>query len=326
MKGFARKGEGCPQLMDLIPRKGWLVEKSAEETKNHGLELTLGPPSGDWKISKEKSNESPLSFTHFSNDPCLKNQVLKYPLNQPTMAPFMHLQLVHQQIHGGGRVTVMKEESSQPCNNRAGEDFRSAEIMKGFSPDPADTAVANRNSAQKRTASPVVGWPPIRSFRKNLTNGTSSKPASESLNTNLTETSGQKPNEDLPKSSLFVKINMDGVPIGRKVDLKAYDSYEKLSIAVDELFTGLLAAQREACGVGIKYKDKGGNGTRGHLLDESGEYTLVYEDNEGDRMLVGDVPWHMFVSTVKRLRVLKSSQLPLLSLDDGSKKGRLSTE
>lgn len=38
-----------------------------------------------------------------------------------------------------------------------------------------------------------------------------------------------------------MKINMDGVPIGRKVDLKAYDSYEKLSSAVDELFRGLLA-------------------------------------------------------------------------------------
>ncbi|XXG62511.1 hypothetical protein AAC387_Pa05g0852 [Persea americana] len=29
------------------------------------------------------------------------------------------------------------------------------------------------------------------------------------------------------------------------------------------------------------------------LLDGSGEYTLVYEDNEGDRMLVGDVPWKL---------------------------------
>lgn len=27
------------------------------------------------------------------------------------------------------------------------------------------------------------------------------------------------------------------------------------------------------------------------LLDGSGEYTLVYEDDEGDQMLVGDVPW-----------------------------------
>lgn len=320
MKGFARNGEGCPQLMDLIPRNGWLVEKSAEATKNHGLELTLGPPSGDWTISKEICNQSPLSFTHFSNDRCLKNPVLKYPLNQPTIAPFMHFQSVHQQIQGGCQDTVMKEESSQRCNNRAGEDLQSAEMMKGFSPAPANTVVANSSSAQKRTAPPVVGWPPIRSSRKNLTNGVSSKPASESLKTNITKTSRQKPNEDLPISSLqFVKINMDGVPIGRKVDLKAYDTYEKLSIAVDELFTGLLAAQREPCGVGIKFKDKGGNGTRGHLLDESGEYTLVYEDNEGDRMLVGDVPWHMFVSTVKRLRVLKSSQLPTMSLDGGRK-------
>jgi auxin-responsive protein IAA len=27
------------------------------------------------------------------------------------------------------------------------------------------------------------------------------------------------------------------------------------------------------------------------LFDGSGEYTIVYEDNEGYRMLVGDVPW-----------------------------------
>jgi len=44
-------------------------------------------------------------------------------------------------------------------------------------------------------------------------------------------------------------------------------------------------------------------------LNGNGEYTLVYEDNEGDRMLVGDVPWNVFVSTAKRLRVLRSSEL-----------------
>lgn len=27
------------------------------------------------------------------------------------------------------------------------------------------------------------------------------------------------------------------------------------------------------------------------LLDCTSEYTLAYEDDEGDRMLVGDVPW-----------------------------------
>jgi len=87
---------------------------------------------------------------------------------------------------------------------------------------------------QNRTApGPVVGWPPIRSFRKNLasSSGSYSKPTVESQN---------KPVETC-KKGLFVKINMEGVPIGRKVDLKAYDTYEKLSTAVDELFRGLLA-------------------------------------------------------------------------------------
>lgn len=34
---------------------------------------------------------------------------------------------------------------------------------------------------------------------------------------------------------------MDGVPIGRKVDLKAHGGYGKLADAVDHLFRGLLA-------------------------------------------------------------------------------------
>lgn len=88
---------------------------------------------------------------------------------------------------------------------------------------------------RSRTASaPVVGWPPIRSFRKNLTSS-SSKPTLEP------QTFEAEAKQKLNCSNgLFVKINMDGVPIGRKVDLKAYDNYEKLSLAVEELFRGLL--------------------------------------------------------------------------------------
>ncbi|CAK8565303.1 unnamed protein product [Lathyrus sativus] len=104
---------------------------------------------------------------------------------------------------------------------------------------------------------------------------------------------------------------MDGVPIGRKVDLKAYHSYENLSIAVDELFRGLLKAQGDSCG---SKKNEDEEKVVSGILDGSGEYTLVYENNEGDRMLVGDVPWHMFVSTVKRLRVLKSTELSAFTL------------
>lgn len=206
-----------------------------------------------------------------------------------------------------------------------------------------------------------MGWPPIRSFRKNLASSSSSKPTSESQNLVQNKIPGEKSVETKGKG-LFVKINMDGVPIGRKVDLKAYDSYDKLSSAVDELFRGLLAgiyfiiiiftsiiivlsfihvingqsisllnfflkynkivvcllilhvlislvteffktpfsffvcclllclAQRDSSAGGIQNNQEKEKAITG-LLDGSGEYTLVYEDNEGDRMLVGDVPW-----------------------------------
>jgi auxin-responsive protein IAA len=85
-----------------------------------------------------------------------------------------------------------------------------------------------------------VGWPPIRSFRKNIASGSSSKPLTESQN--VVQENVAASNKPISNSGkgLFVKINMDGVPIGRKVDINAYDSYEKLSSAVDDLFRGLL--------------------------------------------------------------------------------------
>ncbi|KAL2462612.1 Auxin-responsive protein IAA26 [Forsythia ovata] len=302
MEGYSRKDEGCPQLLDLIPKeKEWLTKSAEEKQTRNGsseekqLELRLGPPNGDWtiknkNISREKDHESLLPFGYFSPWSSSSGYQVK---SQKQTTPFL-------QAHG------QLKESSQP--------------------NPAKTAVPNSSSsssAQKRTApTPVVGWPPIRSFRKNLANGSSSKPVSESQNAVGSKISSEKPIENSPKN-LLVKINMDGVPIGRKVDLKEHDSYEKLSFAVDELFRGLLAAQSNFSAGGIKNDEDGGKAITG-LLDGSGEYTLVYEDNEGDRLLIGDVPWHMFVSSVKRLRVLKSSELPTLCR--GRKHGKRSLD
>ncbi|CAA7025949.1 unnamed protein product [Microthlaspi erraticum] len=119
-------------------------------------------------------------------------------------------------------------------------------------------------------AAPVVGWPPVRSSRRNLTAQTKEE---------------MKKRESDEDRELYVKINMEGVAIGRKVNLSAFNNYQQLSHAVDRLFSS----------------------------DLSRQYTLVYEDTEGDKVLVGDVPWEMFVSTVKRLHVLKTSHISSLS-------------
>lgn len=113
----------------------------------------------------------------------------------------------------------------------------------------------NLKSRVSNSTGPVVGWPPVRSFRKNVAKYSS---FSKSASNSIYEYSDQKEladdhddlkaeeniNSDHPTKSedhKFVKINMEGVPIGRKVDLNAYDSYHKLSYAIDQLFQGLLA-------------------------------------------------------------------------------------
>ncbi|KAG4196729.1 hypothetical protein ERO13_A06G189800v2 [Gossypium hirsutum] len=221
-----------------------------------------------------------------------------------------------------GYFSSMKSNAKQAHNKfpPAQEDHRGGAVLTASWAKNHHHQPKPPNCSQKRTApGPVVGWPPIRSFRKN--HATTSKLASESP-TSLPHKVAIERKPAAPETrgkGLFVKINMDGVPIGRKVDLKSYDSYEKLSTAVDELFRGLLAAQRDPSADGPKQEEEK---VITGVLDGNGEYTLVYEDNEGDRMLVGDVPWHMFVSTVKRLRVLKSSELSVINLGS-SKKGKM---
>ncbi|CAN1168477.1 Auxin-responsive protein IAA26 [Linum perenne] len=306
--------EGSPKLLDLISDE-WIVAKG----NGKGDHVVLAGRSGRSSSCVEKKLELRLGLP--GDDEWVENKF--------SMGYFRH---------GSNKG---KESSSQTCCTKVVVDLNqaSAAEKKPFSVSPqapapstpANTAVPN--ISQKRTApGPVVGWPPIRSFRKNLASSSSKQQqlaSSDSQNDNH-QSKNEKPPVEACKRGMFVKINMDGVPIGRKVDLAAYDSYTRLSTAVDELFRDLLAGHASGlfsetsnlilviCSLGFWITAQRDSSVDEEaitgILDGSGEYTLVYEDNEGDRMLVGDVPWHMFVSTVKRLRVLKSSEVSALSL------------
>ncbi|XP_059437633.1 auxin-responsive protein IAA9-like [Corylus avellana] len=148
----------------------------------------------------------------------------------------------------------------------------------------------NGNSSAPAPKAQVVGWPPIRSFRKNSL-ATTSK--------NNDEVDG-KPGP----GALFVKVSMDGAPYLRKVDLRTYSKYQELSTALEKMFSCFTIGQ---CG---------SQGTPGReMLSESklrdllhgSEYVLTYEDKDGDWMLVGDVPWEMFIDSCKRLKIMKGS-------------------
>nr|DAD19732.1 TPA_asm: hypothetical protein HUJ06_021195 [Nelumbo nucifera] len=96
---------------------------------------------------------------------------------------------------------------------------------------------------------------------------------------------------------------MDGAPYLRKVDLKMYKSYQELSDALGKMFSSFTIGNCGPQGM----KDFMNESKLMDLLNGS-EYVPTYEDKDGDWMLVGDVPWEMFVDSCKRLRIMKGSE------------------
>lgn len=95
-----------------------------------------------------------------------------------------------------------------------------------------------------------MGWPPVRAYRINSLNQaklsitedfSSIVDKSENVVVNKDNNSCNKEGNDTMdkgplKTSLFVKVNMDGTAIGRKVDLSAHNCYETLARTLEDMF------------------------------------------------------------------------------------------
>ncbi|PIA64843.1 hypothetical protein AQUCO_00100366v1 [Aquilegia coerulea] len=156
------------------------------------------------------------------------------------------------------------------------------------SPKPVQenkSQIASSNDQSPPAKAQVVGWPPIRSFRKNTMAANPSK--------NNTDGEGKS-----GSGCMYVKVSMDGAPYLRKVDLKMYANYKELSAALEKMFSCFTIGQ---CGShGVPGRDGLSESRLMDLLHGS-ECVLTYEDKDGDWMLVGDVPW-------ERLRIMKGSE------------------
>ncbi|PWZ56205.1 Auxin-responsive protein IAA31 [Zea mays] len=144
----------------------------------------------------------------------------------------------------------------------------------------------------------VVGWPPVRSYRKSCflqqaaaAAGAKGKPAAAApaLAKGAPGPAG---------GGVFVKVSMDGAPYLRKVDLGTCGGYRQLREALEAMFL---------CFSGPGSGDASGGGGGGSPSD----FAVTYEDKDGDLMLVGDVPFGMFIGTCKRLRIMKGSEARL---------------
>ncbi|KAF2285555.1 hypothetical protein GH714_005440 [Hevea brasiliensis] len=133
----------------------------------------------------------------------------------------------------------------------------------------------------------VVGWPPIRAYRMNsLVNQAKAPRSEEDKSVNEKDKSkdsskkkicnGNKANAtgNEKRHLGFVKVNMDGVPIGRKVDLNAHASYETLAQTLEEMFF------RSTPTISSMGGEKQQSANPSKLLDGKSEFVLTYEDKE----------------------------------------------
>ncbi|KAI3678865.1 hypothetical protein L6452_38169 [Arctium lappa] len=166
--------------------------------------------------------------------------------------------------------SIDDQSEIKTTNSPANTNKRSSSEMGSSISDANDTS----RSAPPAKAQ-VVGWPPVRSYRKN-------------------QLQAGKKTESETGCGIYVKVSMDGAPYLRKVDLKMYKSYEELMKGLQTMFK---------CIIGLYYDRELGYNNYGSEI-----YKPTYEDKDGDWMLVGDVPWDMFLSSCKRLRIMKGCE------------------
>ncbi|KAL3512105.1 hypothetical protein ACH5RR_024822 [Cinchona calisaya] len=74
------------------------------------------------------------------------------------------------------------------------------------------------------------------------------------------------------------KVHKQGIALGRSVDLTKFNNYNELIAELDRLFE-----------------------FNGELKSQSKNWLVVYTDDEGDMMLVGDDPWQEFCGMVRKI-------------------------
>jgi hypothetical protein len=287
-------------------RSNSAVEISQQQQKHHAAP----PPSAMYPCSNPKPSPTGNgSFGAFHSQ-----QQQQQP---PPAAPRGGLPLMsnNRGVEMNGGVTGNNLESNPKAWDSSQlknlhQEATSEIISKHPSPDTGSAAPV-KDAAVPTTAPPprqsqVIGWPPVRNFRRQQLPRPAPQPTSTVSPPKPPATSGSP-----SQISLLVKVYMDGRPIGRKVNLTINNSYDKLKSAVEDMFQQYIrqpgGPQSSTAGdTGISSSSCG---QKLNLLHSS-KYVLTYMDHEGDLMLVGgDVPWEDFTTNVQRLRITKGDDI-----------------
>ncbi|KAK4785939.1 hypothetical protein SAY86_002628 [Trapa natans] len=83
-----------------------------------------------------------------------------------------------------------------------------------------------------------------------------------------------------------VKVHKQGIAVGRSVDLSKFNGYHELIAELDKIFE-----------------------FKGELTGPSKNWLVVFTDDEGDMMLVGDDPWQEFCSMARKIFVYTKEEV-----------------
>ncbi|KAI8539036.1 hypothetical protein RHMOL_Rhmol09G0150200 [Rhododendron molle] len=97
----------------------------------------------------------------------------------------------------------------------------------------------------------------------------------------------------------YIKVNMEGVIVGRKICLLEHMGYSTLATQLEDMF----GIQSPA---GLR------------LFQAGSEFYLFYKDMDENWRTVGDCPWKEFADCVKRLRIVRKNEGILVPFSSAS--------
>ncbi|KAK4424450.1 Auxin response factor 1 [Sesamum alatum] len=101
----------------------------------------------------------------------------------------------------------------------------------------------------------------------------------------------QSPHEPYSRQSRScTKVHMQGMAVGRAVDLTRLHCYEDLLKKLEEMFEIV-----------------------GELSGSAKKWQVIYTDDEDDMMMVGDDPWHEFCTMAKKIYIYTTEEAKALS-------------
>ncbi|KAJ4905226.1 Auxin response factor 18 [Raphanus sativus] len=178
-----------------------------------------------------------------------------------------------------------KCKRSRPVESSALTPAPPTTFLYGF-PQIQDPSTTERNLGGLQADPPPP--PPASCYRLFGFDLTSNPPAPippDKCQEPITPSAANEPKKQ-QKSRTRTKVQMQGIAVGRAVDLTLLKSYDELIKELEEMFEI----------------------NKGQLLTRD-KWVVVFTDDEGDMMLAGDDPWNEFCKMAKKIFIYSSDEV-----------------